>query len=105
MAALAMLPVIHWQRWETLGKRERRIRRSMVMERVMPTKAPRHSLGSPQSHNCVAVRGVRWRFTVVCDLRRVPREYGPWRSMAVNRNIPDGSENHGVPGSNPGPAT
>ena len=43
MAALAMLPVIHRRRWETLGKRQRRIKRSVVMERVMPTKAPRHS--------------------------------------------------------------
>jgi NADPH:quinone reductase-like Zn-dependent oxidoreductase len=27
------------------------------------------------------------------------------RPVAMNRRIPDGSENHGVPGSNPGPAT
>jgi hypothetical protein len=25
--------------------------------------------------------------------------------MAVNRRVPDRTENHGVPGSNPGPAT
>jgi hypothetical protein len=34
-----------------------------------------------------------------------PLRFGPWRSMAVNRTFPDKSENHGVPGSNPGPAT
>jgi hypothetical protein len=34
-----------------------------------------------------------------------PLRFGLWRSMAVNRRFRDRSENHGAPGSNPGPAT
>jgi hypothetical protein len=52
----------------------------------------------------VAVPDVRWRLTAVDDLQK-PLRFGPWRSMVVNRRFRDRSENHGVPGSNPGPAT
>jgi hypothetical protein len=63
------------------------------------------ALGSPQLHHlCVAVHGVRWGLTAVGDLENALR-FGPWGSMAVNRGFRDRSENHGVPGSNPGPAT
>jgi hypothetical protein len=55
-------------------------------------------------HNCVTVHGVRWRFTAVGDFQK-PLRLGPWCSMAVNRRFRDRSENHGAPGSNPGPAT
>jgi hypothetical protein len=55
-------------------------------------------------HICVAVRGVRWRSTAVGALQK-PLRFGPWRSMAVNHAFRDRPENHGVPGSNPGPAT
>jgi hypothetical protein len=66
-----------------------------------PTLAP----GSPQLHHlCVAVHGVRWRSTGLDDLQKRLR-FGLWRSMAVIRGFRDGSENHGAPGSNPGPAT
>jgi hypothetical protein len=34
-----------------------------------------------------------------------PLRFGLRRSMAVNGRFRDKSENHGVPGSNPGPAT
>jgi hypothetical protein len=62
-------------------------------------------LRPPQSHhNCVAVHGVRWRSTAIGDLQ-TPLGFGLWGSMANNLRIPDGPENHGVPGSNPGPAT
>jgi hypothetical protein len=65
----------------------------------------RRSLGPPQfHHNCVAVYGVRWRSTAVSALRK-PLRFGLWRSVAVNHRFQDGSENHGAPGSNPGPAT
>jgi hypothetical protein len=63
-------------------------------------------LGPPQSHHiCVAVHGALWRLTAIKDREKPLTEYGPWRSMAVNRRIRDGSENYGAPGSNPGPAT
>ncbi len=66
---------------------------------------PALALRPPQfHHNCVALYGVRWRLTAVGDLRK-PLRFVPWRPMAVNRSTGDGPENHGVPGSNPGPAT
>jgi hypothetical protein len=66
---------------------------------------PALTLGPPQLHHiCVAVHGVLWRPTAVGDLRKLLK-FGPWHPMGVNCRIPDGSENHGAPGSNPGPAT
>jgi hypothetical protein len=65
----------------------------------------RHAPCPPQSHhNCVAVHGVLWRLTAVEALQK-PLRCCPPCPMAANRRIPDGPENHGVPGSNPGPAT
>lgn len=52
----------------------------------------------------MAVYGVRWRSTAVGNLQ-TPLRFAPSRPMAVNREILDGPENHGVTGSNPGPAT
>jgi hypothetical protein len=63
------------------------------------------ALSSPQLHHiCVEVYGAPWGSTAVGNLR-IPLRYCPWRSMAVNRRFRDRSENHGAPGSNPGPAT
>jgi hypothetical protein len=64
------------------------------------------ALGPPQLHHlCVEVHGAPWGSTVVGDFQKPLREYGLWRPMAVKRRFADRSENHGVPGSNPGPAT
>ena len=64
------------------------------------------SVGPPQFHHlCVEVYGAPWGSTAVGDFQKPLREYGPWRPMEVNRGFRDKSENHGVPGSNPGPAT
>jgi hypothetical protein len=63
-----------------------------------------HSRPTTIHHLCVEVYGAPWGSTAVGDLQK-PLGFGLWRSMAVNRWIPDESENHGVPGSNPGPAT
>jgi hypothetical protein len=83
-----------------------RLKRRKLDRRVsrIPEDDP-HSLGSPQFHHlCVAAYGVRWRLTGTSDFQK-PLGFGPWRPMAVNRRFRDRSENHGVPGSNPGPAT
>jgi hypothetical protein len=73
---------------------------------IEASKMIRHSLSPPQLHHiCVAAHGAPWRFTAVTRLEKPLREYGPWRPMAVNRGFRDKPENHGVPGSNPGPAT
>jgi hypothetical protein len=67
---------------------------------------PALALGPPQlHHNCVAAHGVRWRSMAVGDLQEPHRDTAHGAPMALKRRIPDGSENHGVPGSNPGPAT
>jgi hypothetical protein len=55
-------------------------------------------------HICVEVYGAPWGSTAVGDIQK-PLEFGLWRPMAVNRGFSDRSEIHGVPGSNPGPAT
>ena len=93
------------QRWLTKGRgRLGRCRQGQeVRQSAQPTI--RNPLRPPQCHhNPVTVPGVRLRSTAGGDLRE-PRIFGPWPSVAVNRRIRDGSENHGVPGSNPGPAT
>ena len=63
------------------------------------------ALGPPPLHHiCVAVHGGLWRLTAVGDFQK-PLRFGLWRPMAVKRRFADRSENHGAPGSNPGPAT
>ena len=63
------------------------------------------ALSPPQLHHlCLEVYGAPWESTAVGDFQKL-LGFGPWRSMAVKRRIPDGTENHGAPGSNPGPAT
>jgi hypothetical protein len=93
------------QRWLTKGRE--RLGRCRQDQEVRQSAQPtiRNPLRPPQCHhNPVAVPGVQWRPTGIDDLHK-PLRFGPRCLMAVNRRIRDGSENHGVPGSNPGPAT
>ena len=93
------------QRWLTKGRgRPGRCRQDREIR-----QSARQTIGNPPRppqchHNPVAVHGVRWRLTAVGNLRK-PLRFGLRRPMAANRRILDRSENHGVPGSNPGPAT
>lgn len=78
---------------------------------IVSRSAPGFSLstctvtGPPQFHHkCVTDPGIWSWFPAVGDLQE-PLRFGLWRPMAANRRLRDGPENHGVPSSNPGPAT
>jgi hypothetical protein len=87
--------------WGLAGALRNEDVRDTVRAMSRMSKPPR----PPQCHhNCVAAHDVRWRSMAIGDLQ-TPLRFAPSRPTAVNRRIPDGPENHGVPGSNPGPAT